>query len=63
MGGGDACPLVGGADSNPSGGWGCLWMGLEAAVCLRGLWVACLLMGRAVILPGLLNALGLLSAD
>ena len=22
MGGADACPLVGGADSNPSGGWG-----------------------------------------
>jgi len=22
MGGVDACPLVGGADSNPSGGWG-----------------------------------------
>ena len=22
MGGTDACPLVGGADSNPSGGWG-----------------------------------------
>ena len=36
MGGADACPLVGGADSNPSGGGGLsLWMGLEAAVCLR----------------------------
>ena len=22
MGGADGCPLVGGADSNPSGGWG-----------------------------------------
>ena len=31
-------------------------------MCLRGLWVACLLMGGAVIPPGLLFALGLLSS-
>ena len=38
-------------------------MGLEVAVCLGGLQAACLLKGGAVIPPGLLFGLGLLSAD
>ena len=33
------------------------------AVCLGGLWAVCLLIGGAVIPPGLLFGLGLLSAD
>ena len=63
MGRTDACPLVGGADSYPSGGWGFVSVRLEVAVCLEDLWAAFLLMGGAVIPPGLLFGLGLLSAD
>ena len=41
----------------------CLWVKLEVAVCLGVLSAACLLMGGAVIPPGLLFGLGLLRAD
>jgi len=64
MGGTDACPLVGGADSYPYGGWGFVSGGkIRGAVCLGGLLAARLLRGGAVIPPGLLLGLGLLTAD
>ena len=52
-----------GADSYGSGGWGFVSVRLEVAVCLEDLWAAFLLMGGAVIPPGLLFGLGLLSTD
>ena len=64
MGGTDACSLVGGADSYPLVGGALSLDGIRGrAVYLGGLWVAFLLMGGAVGPPGLLFALGLLSAD
>ena len=36
MGGTGACPLVDGADSYPSGGWGFVWVRLAGVVCLGG---------------------------
>ena len=59
-----ACPLVGGADSYPSGVWGfvsvrleglCAWRVFRQTVCQK--------MGGAVIPPGLLFGLRLLSPD
>ena len=41
----------------------CFWMWLKVAMCLRGLWAGCLLMGRALFPPCLLFGLGLLSPD
>ena len=36
MGGADACPLVGGADSNPSGGWGLVLDGIRGSCVPEG---------------------------
>ena len=60
-----ACPLVGGADSYPSGGWALSLVEFRGC-CVPGgggLSAACLLMGGAVIPPGLLFGLGLLNMD
>ena len=63
MGGTDACPLVDGVDSYPLVG-GALSLSEIRGDCVPGgLYVACLLIGRAVIPPGLFFGLGLLSAD
>ena len=61
MGGTGEGPLVGGADSSPSGGW--VFVGEIRCGCVfGGIYAACLLMCGFVILPGLLFGLGLLSA-
>ena len=62
MGGASSWSLVGGADSYPSSGWGFV-SGEIRGSCVPGGPLASSLMRGAVIPPGLLFSLGLLSTD